>query len=245
VDAHRTAQLIAGRLTKAGATDVLIQRPYENVVGTLAGSEPGVVIVGAHYDTKDAIEGFVGANDGASGVAVMLELARTLPRPLPGPSVQFVAFDAEEARGDRDFLDDGIRGSNQFVEFAKQGGEQGTPPLEDIHAMVLFDMVGDCDLAIPRELSSNEEIYDAFADAAREVSGSPAPFTGTFGGVADDHTPFASEGIPVFDVIDFDFGPGPPPGAWWHTSKDTLGKVCPESLDAVGEPALRAIPKIR
>ena len=85
------------------------------MLGTIPGFRPGTVVVGAHYDTKDAIPGFVGANDGASGVAVLLELARTLPRPLPGPSVQLVAFDAEEARGDRDFEPDGTRGSRQYV----------------------------------------------------------------------------------------------------------------------------------
>jgi Zn-dependent M28 family amino/carboxypeptidase len=175
----------------------------------------------------------------------MPELARSLPRPLQGPSVQFVAFDAEEARGDRDFLDDGARGSEQFVDYAKEGGEQGAPPLDEIHAMVLFDMVGDCDLKIPHETSSDAEPYGAFADASRELTGGAAPFEGTFGGVVDDHTAFVTAGVPAVDLIDFDYGPGPPPGAWWHTADDDLDKVCPESLNAVGEPALRVIPRIK
>jgi Zn-dependent M28 family amino/carboxypeptidase len=243
--ARETARLIARRLDEAGVGDIAIQEPYENVVGTLAGRGDGVVIVGAHYDTKDAIQGFVGANDGASGVAVMLEVARALPRPLDGPSVQFVAFDAEEPRGQRDFLDDGARGSRQFVEFATAGGQQGAPPLDDIVAMVLFDMVGDCDLEVPRETSSDAELYGAFADAATELTGGPGPFEGTFGGVVDDHTEFIAAGVPAVDLIDFDYGPGGPPGDWWHTPEDSLDKVCPESLNAVGEPALRAIPRIR
>ena len=243
--ARRTAELIAARLTDAGASQVTIQHPYGNVLGTIAGPEEGVVVVGAHYDTKDAIPGFLGANDGASGVAVMLELARSLPRPLTGPSIQFVAFDAEEARGDRDFLADGARGSKQYVRYAKAGGEQGAAPVADIHAMVLFDMVGDCDLEIPRETSSDPELYGAFADAATELTGAAAPFEGTFGGVVDDHTEFITAGIPSVDLIDFDYGPGPPPGSWWHTPEDSLDKVCPESLNAVGEPAVRAIPRIK
>jgi hypothetical protein len=242
--AHRTARWIAQSLEDAGAEGVSLQRPWENVLGTLPGSGEGTVVVGAHYDTKDAIPGFVGANDGASGVAVMLELARTLPRPLPGPSVQFVAFDAEEARGNRDFIDDGARGSAQYVRYAKAGGEQGAAPLAEIHAMVLFDMVGDCDLRIPYETSSNRQLYAAFGGAATELNGGPAPFQGGFGGVVDDHTEFITAGVPAVDLIDFDFGPGPPPGAWWHTAEDSLDKVCPESLNAVGEPALRAIPRI-
>lgn len=243
--ARRTAELIADRLADAGATQIAIQRPWENVLGTLPGREDGTLIVGAHYDTKDAIPGFVGANDGASGVGVMLEVARSLPRPLPGPSIQFVGFDAEEARGNRDFIDDGARGSKQYVEYAQAGGEQGSVPLEEIDAMVLFDMVGDCDLQVPRETSSDEELYDAFADAATELTGGPAPFEGTFGGVLDDHTAFVAAGVPAVDLIDFRFGPGEPPGEYWHTPEDTLDKVCVESLNAVGEAALRAIPRIR
>ena len=242
---REAADLIAKGLADAGATEITTQHPWENVLGTIPGSGEGTVVVGAHYDTKDAIPGFVGANDGASGVAVMLELARSLPKPMPGPSIQFVAFDAEEARGDRDFLEDGARGSEQYVKYAKAGGEQGSLPLAQIHAMVLFDMIGDCDLQIPRELSSDEQLYGAFADAATEHTGGPEPFKGTFGGVVDDHTAFVSAGVPSLDLIDFDYGPGIAPGRWWHTPQDTLDKVCPESLNAVGEAALRAIPRIR
>lgn len=243
--AERTARLIEDRLRDAGSSDVRVQRPYANVVGTIEGSTPGVVVVGAHYDTKDAIEGFVGANDGASGVAVLLELARTLPRPMPGPAVELVAFDAEEARGERAFERDGTRGSQQFVDYARDGGRQGSPPLDQIKAMVLFDMVGDCDLRIALEEFSDQGLYNRFADAARTLSGGPAPFEGRTGGILDDHVPFVSAGVPSVDLIDFDYGSGPAPGGWWHTPQDTPERVCPESLNAVGEAALRAIPEIR
>jgi Zn-dependent M28 family amino/carboxypeptidase len=239
--ARETVRLIERRLAQAGIDEVVVQRPYANVIGTLAGSEPGVVVVGAHYDTKTGIPGFVGANDGASGVAVLLELARTLPQPLPGPSVQLVFFDAEEARGDRPFELDGTRGSRQYVEYADRG-RQGSAPLDQIRAMVLFDMVGDCDLQIPLEANSDEGLHALFADAAVETAN---PFEGTTGPISDDHLPFLEAGVPAVDLIDFDFGPGPTPGAWWHTPEDTLDKVCPESLDAVGEAALAAIPEIR
>ena len=232
--------VLAAELEQAGATEVGVQEPHRNVVGVIEGSEPGYVVVGAHHDTKD-IEGFVGANDGASGVAVVLELARSLPSPLPGPSVAIALFDAEEARGDRSFESDGTRGSRQYVELAARGGEgaQGAPPLEEIEAMVLFDLVGDCDLQIPRELSSDERLYELFAEAA-----GGEPFTGVTGAIADDHVPFLEAGIPAVDLIDFSFGPGGTPGAFWHTTEDAIDKVCPESLDAVGEAALEAIPRI-
>jgi Zn-dependent M28 family amino/carboxypeptidase len=243
--ARRTVRLISDRLERAGVDDVTVQRPYANVVGELPGSELGTVVVGAHYDTKDSIPGFVGANDGASGVAVLLELARTLPRPLPGPSVQLVFFDGEEARGDRPFDVDGTRGSRQYVELARAGGGQGAAAVEQIAAMVLFDLVGDCELEIPLEANSDPELYSRFAEAAAARTGSPAPFEGTSSGVGDDHVPFVEAGIPAVDLIDFDYGPGPAPGDYWHSPDDTLDKVCAESLDAVGEAALTVVPELR
>jgi Zn-dependent M28 family amino/carboxypeptidase len=244
--ARRTATLLAARLREAGVENVVVQRPWRNVVGRLPGREPGTVVVGAHFDTKDGIGGgFEGANDGASGAAVVLELARELPRPLPGPSVEFALFDAEEPRGDRPFELDGARGSRQYVAYARAGGLQGAPPLAEIRAMVLFDLVGDCELGVPLEANSDRALYELFADAARRRTGDPAPFEGSAAGVGDDHLPFLEAGVPALDVIDFQYGPGPTPGAYWHTPEDALDKVCPESLDAVGEAGLDAIPRIR
>jgi Zn-dependent M28 family amino/carboxypeptidase len=232
---HKAAKLIRRGLAEAGVKHIRTQRPYRNVLGTIPGSQPGTIVVGAHYDTKSRIPHFVGANDGASGVAVLLELARTLPRPMPGPSVQLVFFDAEEAKGDN-FEASGDRGSRQYVKYAASA-KQGSAPLDAIKAMVLFDMIGDCDLAVPREANSDKQLYRLF--------GNDEPFGGHTFPVEDDHTPFLKAGIPSLDLIDFDYGPGPPPGNYWHTSQDTLDHVCPESLDAIGEAALTAIPKIR
>jgi glutaminyl-peptide cyclotransferase len=245
---RETAQLIAERLRDAAVRDVTIQRPHRNVVGRIPGDAAGAVVVGAHHDTKDdAGEGFEGANDNASGVAVVLELARALAPRADGPSIHLALFDAEEARGHRPFTADGMRGSRQYVRYARRGGADGSPPLAEIRAMVLFDMVGDCDLEIPREANSDPRLYALFADAARELSGgeSSAPFEGQTGPILDDHIPFIEAGIPAVNLIDFEFGPGPSPGAWWHTPEDGLDKVCPESLAAVGGPALVAIPRIR
>jgi Zn-dependent M28 family amino/carboxypeptidase len=230
-------KLLAGKLKEAGVEDVRVQSPVRNVVGVIPGSEPGYVVVGAHHDTVD-VPGFVGANDGASGVAVVLELARDLPNPLPGPSVAIALFDGEEARGDRDFAVDGKRGSTQYVDLAAKAA-QGSPPLDQIKAMVLFDMVGDCDLGIPLEPSSDFDLYGRFAHADPDV------FSGRTFPIDDDHTPFLERGIPAVDLIDFDYGPGRTPGAYWHTTGDTVDHVCPASLDSVGEAALSVIPQIR
>jgi Iap family predicted aminopeptidase len=228
---RREVRLIVARLRAAGL-EATVQRPHRNVVATIRGRDPGVVVVGAHHDTKDSIPGFVGANDGASGVAVLLELARVLPRPLPGSSVTLAFFDAEEARGDRPFVADGARGSAQFVRLAQAGGARSAPPLDQIRAMYLVDLVGDCDLELPREAYSSPELYERLRGPA---------FGGETGPVLDDHIPFRAAGIPAVDVIDFEYGPGPPPGAWFHTPEDTLDKVCPESLGQVGRAIIGAL----
>ena len=228
---------LARKLRVAGVEDVRIQRPLRNVVGLIPGRGDGYVVLGAHHDTVEGIPGFVGANDGASGVAVVLELARSLPNPARGPSIAIALFDGEEARPGRDFADDGTRGSRQYVAYA-QTGRQGSPPIDAIEAMVLLDMVGDCDLAIPREAGSDEALYSLFADA------DPSLFDGTRPGIEDDHVNFLEAGVPAVDLIDFAYGPGPAPGDYWHTAEDSLDHVCPASLDAVGGAALRALPRI-
>ncbi len=243
---RETAELIADGLREAGVQDVRIQRPNLNVVGVIPGDENDAIVIGAHYDTKEDVgPGFEGANDGASGVAVVLELARDLAPRVDGPSVQVALFDAEESRDDRPFERDGTRGSRQYIDFAKRGGKQGSPPLGEVGSMILFDMVGDCSLQIPYEPNSDRKLYDYIALRAGEVDGDPAPFTGKTIPILDDHIPFREAGIRAVDLIDFKFGPGPTPGAYWHTPEDTLDKVCPESLDAVGEAALRVLPRSR
>ena len=91
---------------------------------------------------------------------------------------------------------DGTRGSRQYVDYAAAGGEQGSAPLGQIRAMVLFDLVGDCDLNIPLEPNSDPELYALFAEASARLDGDAAPFDGTSGPVVDDHVPFSRGGDP-------------------------------------------------
>ena len=131
-----------------------------NVVGRVPGRGAGFVVLGAHYDTKD-LPGFVGANDGASGTAVAVQLARTIrPRSLRR-TVVFVLFDGEESpRGspDAQFARDGLRGSKVAARRYR-----------DARAMVLLDFVGNRRLRIPREGSSDPELWRRLRVAARRV----------------------------------------------------------------------------
>ncbi len=186
-----------------------------NVIGTVRGREPGYIVVGAHYDTKD-IAGFVGANDGASGTAVVTELARTIKRPRH--SIHFILFDGEESpRDSENFLRDGLRGS--WVAAGRY---------RDARAMVLLDFVGDRRLSIPREAYSDELLWRKLRRAAERVGAGGSFPNAAGGGILDDHLPFLWVGVPAIDLIDFDF-------ACFHRTCDDLSAVSERSLDAVGE----------
>ena len=188
-----------------------------NVIGTVRGREPGYIVVGAHYDTKD-IDGFVGANDGASGTAVALQLARTLRRPRH--TIQYVFFDGEETpRGvpDSDFLRYGVRGA-----------KVAAPVFRDARAMILLDFVGDKDLTLRREGYSDARLWKRLRESAKRVGAGSVFPPGLQGGVLDDHIPFRRFGVRTIDLIDFDF-------PCWHRRCDNMSAVSQRSVDAVGE----------
>jgi glutaminyl-peptide cyclotransferase len=194
-----------------------------NVVGTVPGREPGYVVVGAHYDTKD-IPGFVGANDGAGGTAVVTQIARTLKRPRH--TLKIILFDGEETpRGTPDRL---------FVQRGLRGAKVAAPRYRDARAMVLLDFVADRHLRIPREGSSDRELWRRLRAAARAVGVGRHFPPETQGTVEDDHLPFLQEGVPAIDLIDFDF-------PCWHRRCDDLSSVSERSLDASGEAVRRLL----
>ena len=196
-----------------------------NVVGVVPGRGRGRVVVGAHYDTKDA-PGFVGANDGASGTAVLVELARALKPRRARPTVVFLLFDGEESpRGtpDAEFASRGLRGSRAAA-----------PRYRDAEAMLLLDFVGDRELRIPREGNSDAALWARLRAAARAVGVGCVFPDEQFGAVLDDHLPFIQAGVPAIDLIDFDF-------PCFHQRCDNLRAVSPRSVDAVGESVLRLL----
>jgi hypothetical protein len=191
-----------------------------NVVGTVPGKDPRrFVVVGAHYDSKD-IPGFLGANDGGSGTAAVVQLARQLEPRTIGPTVEFVLFDGEESPAgapDSQFLRYGLRGSKAAAR-AFRGAE----------AMILLDFVGDRNLSLPREGTSNPQLWSRLRTAAAKA-GVGAYFPNAVGiGIEDDHTPFLQRGVPSIDLIDWDF-------PCFHKTCDNLSAVSEKSLDASGE----------
>jgi glutaminyl-peptide cyclotransferase len=189
-----------------------------NVISTVRGRDPSrVVVVGAHYDTYD-LAGFVGANDSASGTAVVRQLARTIKPRTVRPTLVFIFFDGEEAPPDTDnFSRDGLRGSTVAARVYR-----------DVEAMILLDFVGDRSLAIPREAQSNRRLWARLRAAAGRVGAARVFPAGTGPHVTDDHVPFLQAGVPAIDLIDFDF-------PCWHRRCDNMSAVSVRSVDAVGE----------
>ena len=192
-----------------------------NVVGSVRGRSRRYLLVGAHYDTKD-IPGFVGANDGASGTAVVVQLARRFARAgsRPRHTLVFVLFDGEESPAgtpDSRFEQKGLRGSRVAARRWKAA-----------EAMVLIDFVGDKRLSTPREAYSDRRLWEKLRAAAHRVGVGERFPEETFGAVADDHLPFIRRGVPSIDLIDFDF-------PCWHRRCDSLSAVSERSLDASGE----------
>jgi Zn-dependent M28 family amino/carboxypeptidase len=192
------------------------------------GEDGRYILLGAHYDTRiyadrDPDPGLrslpvPGANDGGSGVAVLLEMARILPDDLPIP-VQIVFFDAEDNGGIEDW--DWILGSRAFIQQLED------PP----EAAIIVDMVGDADLTIYKEHNSNVDLMGQIWEQARLLGYDEVFLPEYKFSVLDDHTPFIEAGIPAVDIIDLDY-------PYWHTTADTAGKVSVESLQIVGDTLL-------
>ena len=196
--------------------------PIQNIIAKRNDESPQVIF-GAHYDSRmfadndaDAANLYLpvpGANDGASGVAVLLELARTLP--VDTSPIWLVFFDAEDNGNIEGW--DWILGSREFVK---------NNPVQP-RAVVIVDMIGDADLNIYKERNSNAELTDKIWNTAKSL-GYEGKFIPEYKhSMLDDHTPFLDAGLPAIDIIDFDY-------PYWHTMQDTADKVSAESLEIVG-----------
>jgi len=231
-DAHQnTVDWIMSELNKNGwktdlQTDQINDYQLKNIIAYRGEKDKDTpwIILAAHYDSRffadrdpnpeNQLLPVPGANDGASGVAVLLELARVLPIDLE-KNVWLVFFDAED-QGQIDNWD-WILGSRSFVD-----NMQGTPDY-----VVLLDMIGDADLNIYFERNSNTELQQEIWMIASELGYSEFFIPEYKYSILDDHIPFVEKGITAIDIIDFNY-------PHWHTIEDTIDKISPESLEAIG-----------
>ena len=213
---------LAAQIRKAlpGGRYQSVPRGLRNVIGTTPGRDPDrVVVVGAHYDTKE-IDGFVGANDGAGGTAALIELARGIKPGTVGPTIVWIAFDGEEAPGPSD--------NGDFERRGLRGSKVAARTYRNAESMILLDFIADKRLRIPRESNSDIELWAKLRAAARRVGAARHFPDDTQGSISDDHIPFLRRGIPSIDLIDFDF-------PCWHETCDNMSAVSRESLDVSGE----------
>jgi hypothetical protein len=201
-----------------------------------AGGSKQRLVIGGHYDTKRFTDFvFVGANDGGSSAAFLIELARALKGRANRIPIELLFLDGEEAVVDWEGTDH-TYGSRYYVEAARKDGT-----LKNIKAFVLVDMIGDKDLLIKRETNSTPYLANAILDAARrlgrrEFSSEPYP-------VEDDHLEFLAVGVPSVDLIDLEYYTSSGKRAW-HSEYDTLDNLSASSLQAVGDVLIAALPAI-
>jgi glutaminyl-peptide cyclotransferase len=235
----QTQQFLLSELSSYGCTTEVdafnAQTPdgpiaMKNILVKIPGDKPGIFLLGTHYDTK-RLDNFVGADDGGSSTAVMLEIARLLC-PHHGPHPVWIAFfDGEEAVHDWSDTDSRY-GSREMAAKLVMSGD-----IPKIKAFLLTDIVGSRDLRIKRESNSTKALTDLFwATAAR--LGYSAIFVNEATPIEDDHLSFSKRGVPVEDVIDLQI-------PYWHTPQDTLDKISAKSLAIVGYVFLESLRQLQ
>ena len=209
--------------------------PVRNIIAKFPGSRDGIIVIASHYDTNWPLRNtsYIGANDGASSSALLLEIANQLRgKQLQGHSIWLLWDDAEESMklpwDDPESLY-GVR------HLAEKWQSDGT--LKKIKAFILEDMIGDADLNIEHDANSTPWLEDIILKAATQLGYQSHFFTRTMA-VTDDHMPFVQRGVPSADLIDFDYGYN---DVFHHTSDDTVDKLSPKSLEIVGTVTLETV----
>ena len=217
--------------------------PLRNFLARFQPAAPTRVLFLAHWDTRpfsdndsyrgDRARPVPGANDGASGVAVLLGMADARKARAPGIGVDLLFVDGEDYADFAKEPNDVLIGSRHYA--------RNQPPGPRPAWAVLFDMIGDRDLQVKQEgnsLLAAADVVQRVWDVAR-LLGYDSVFVNKPGlTITDDHVELQKAGIKAIDVVDFDYGPG---HAWWHTPEDTLGKVSDRSLQVIGDVGMALI----
>ena len=217
----------------------LYEYPYydqiiTNVIAHREGKDESVphILLGAHYDTRlvadhnptETNEPVMGANDGASGVAVLTELSRVLPEDLPN-EITLAFFD---------FEDQGSIGQYRWIAGSTALANDENFDLPD--QVIIVDMIGDADLNIYMDQNSDEALTKEIWAAASELGYAQYFISENKYSMLDDHVPFKEHGIPSIDIIDFDY-------LYWHTTDDIEENISEKSLGIIGQTLLYWITK--
>jgi Zn-dependent M28 family amino/carboxypeptidase len=203
-----------------------------NLIAKYPGTTNDIIVVASHYDTNYPLKNYVGANDGGSSTAMLLELANQLRgQKRNGPAIWLVWFDGEEAF--QKWSDaDSLYGSRHLAEKWKADGTA-----KRIKAFLLLDMIGDKDLNIDWDANSTDSLRAVVEQATQNLA-VRSHFFRRQTSIEDDHVPFARIGVPVVDLIDLDYGYN---NVFHHTSEDTIDKLSPKSLQIVGDVVLETV----
>jgi len=210
-----------------------------NIIVRFPGKKDGLIVLGSHYETNYPLKdiNFYGANDGACTSALLIQIGQYLrAHPPQGYSVALVFFDGEEAV-QKWSAQDSLYGSRHLAAKWSQDGTIG-----HIKAFLLADMIGDKELDIDQDGNSNPALIELLKTAAKNT-GHASIISKDHTAIEDDTLPFARRGVPVLDVIDYDYGPhtNALPDGYHHTDKDTLDKISPQSLQIAGDLFLELI----
>ena len=209
--------------------------PVHNIIAKFRGTKDGIIVIASHYDTNWPLRNtsYIGANDGASSSALLLEIANQLRgKKRDGYSVWLLWDDGEESMqlpwNDPESLY-GVR------HLAQKWQDDGT--LKKMKAFILEDMIGDAELNIERVAGTTPWLEDLIFQAATNVAYQSHFFAREIS-VEDDYTPFLQRGVPAVDLIDLNYGYN---NVFHHTTEDTVDKLSPKSLAIVGTVTLETV----
>ena len=206
--------------------------PMVNLIATIPGARKERIAITGHYDTKLFRDiRFVGANDGGSSTAFLIELARVLKARTNAFTIELIFFDGEEATL-RDWGGtDHTYGSQHYVDTARKAGTLST-----LKALVLVDMIADRSPRFMRESHSTPWLTDIIWSTAQKM-GHGSIFVNASTPIEDDHIPFLSAGVAAADIIDLDYAP-------WHTAADTLDQTSARTMQVVGDVVVASLAPI-
>ena len=208
--------------------------PVRNIIAKFPGTKDGIIVIAGHYDTNYPLRdtGFVGANDGGSTTAILLEFASQLRgKKRDGYSIWLLWTDGEEAI--EHWTDtDSVYGTRHL---AQKWQADGTA--KQIKAFIVEDMIGDADLDVAHDDNSTPWLEQTLMEAATRL-GEQSHFFAYSTAVSDDHVPFRNIGVPVLDIIDIDYGYN---NVFHHTAQDTVDKLSTKSLQIIGSTTLETV----